>query len=101
VLGYLDAGETSLVCKYWCQVTAYVAERRENPELTDDDFEILFDYEASRGGGGRGGGDKHSSTARQSDDGPQDGSSSSESQSQSQSDPPGSISTAPGGRKPH
>jgi hypothetical protein len=39
------------VCKYWCQLTAYLTEKQENPELTDDDFEILFDYEASKDDG--------------------------------------------------
>lgn len=29
-------------------MTAYLTEKRDNPDLTDDDFEILFDYE-SRG----------------------------------------------------
>jgi hypothetical protein len=47
-LQFLEPAESSLVCKYWCQVTAYNSEKRENPELTDDDFEVLFDYEPSR-----------------------------------------------------
>ena len=47
VLEYLPPRQTSLVCKYWCQLSAYNVERRENPELTDEDFEILFDYESS------------------------------------------------------
>lgn len=48
ILQFLDPAETSLVCKYWCQLTAYIIEREENPTLTDDDFEILFDYEPAK-----------------------------------------------------
>jgi len=47
-LSYLHPADCSLVCKYWCQLTAYNLEKSENPELSDDDFEILFDYEMGK-----------------------------------------------------
>mmetsp|Transcript_25756 Transcript_25756/g.43403 ORF Transcript_25756/g.43403 Transcript_25756/m.43403 type:complete len:432 (-) Transcript_25756:504-1799(-) len=103
VLQFLEPRESSLVCKYWCQLTAYITEKEENPELTDDDFEILFDYEAGADDGSASVGataGAHSRRGNRSDTVARKKSTSvgeALSQSQSQSNVPGNQSPAPEG----
>lgn len=97
VLQFLEPRESSLVCKYWCQLTAYITEKEDNPELTDDDFEILFDYEAGVDDGSTAvATGAHSRRGHMNDPAARDKSASvGEALSQSQSDAPGSQSPAP------
>ena len=116
MLQFLEPEQSSLVCKYWCQVSAYLTEKRDNPHLTDDDFEILFDYESQsqsqsqeQGGQGRGNSGGNQDSLHDHDGAELEGGGSNnsknnhpgseelnQSQSQSQSDVPGGHSSATG-----